>query len=404
MKDFFESESAGITSLTSNNADAISSPATNNAGTNLPQVPDPSFVGPPVLLVKPPENVLHKYSLRGMSSELKKELAEQRFVLSGIALQGQATVIYGQPGAGKTALTLRLLQTAIERGDVNPENLYYLNCDDNAVGLAEKVEFAEMLGFHMLAPGYRDFRIQDFEKLLLELCSSGSASGCIIVVDTLKKATDVMSKQASTRFGMATRQFASMHGTVILLAHVNKNPGPDGKPIYAGTADILEDCDCAYVVHILSDENGSRAVEFQNKKSRGKVVERVGYKYSTSKDQSYLDLLESISPLDEAEADAFKAENDEFAPADTKLIHATTASIASGITSKTALIASVKARTDCSRRQAEKVIDLYTGSDPNQHHWTSSRGARGLMTYELLPAPGNVDPTELDDEEGDHDL
>jgi AAA domain-containing protein len=345
----------------------------------------------------PPAYKLDRYSLRGRSADLKKELQEQRFVLPDIALHGQSTVIYGQPGAGKTLLTLHSLKTAIQKGDVDPHDVFYINCDDNAVGLAEKVEFAEMYGFHMIAPGYLGFRIQDFQSLMSELSRRGGASESILIVDTAKKVVDIQDKGNARRFGIVAREFVSLGGSLILLAHTNKHPGSDGRPIFAGTSDLLEDCDCGHILRIISDDEGYRAVEFENKKHRGLVAERIGFKYCTSKDQSYFDLLASVTPLNESETEELKMANDEFAPADTKLVHAAISCIADGITSKTTLVAEVRTRTGCSRRQAERVIEHYTGSDPNQHHWRFTRGARGLTTYTLLPKAGDV--VDLDDGE-----
>lgn len=54
-------------------------------------------------------NPLDKFSLRGMSAKISKEVLEAFFVLHGIALLGQLTALYAPPNTGKTLFTLYLL-------------------------------------------------------------------------------------------------------------------------------------------------------------------------------------------------------------------------------------------------------------------------------------------------------
>lgn len=338
-----------------------------------------------------PAHGLVPYSLRGLSRQFEAEMLEHRFVLPGIAILGQWTVIYAPPGSGKTLITLRMTIDGIIAGEIHPEDLFYVNADDNHAGLTAKLKLAEMHGFHMLAPGYQKFRVKDFLKLLRDLCTSKRARGTILVLDTLKKFTDLMSKSVSADFGGAIREYVAKGGTLIGLAHVNKKRNSDGKPVYAGTTDIIDDADCAFVLDIIGDEGDVRTVEFENIKSRGMVVKRVAYSYSTSEGQSYSALLDSVTQVDDTTAEGLRAAAAALDEQDIPLIQAAEACIRDGITAKTLLIAEVVDRTKCSRRTAERVIDKYAGPDPTKHHWNFTRGARGLTTYELLPAPDDVE-------------
>jgi hypothetical protein len=343
-----------------------------------------------------PDHGLVAYSLRGMSSKFEAEMLDHRFILGLIAILGQWTVIYAPPNSGKTLLVLWLIIAAIRNGNIQPDDLFYVNADDNHQGLTAKLKLAEKHGFHMLAPGYRDFQAKNFLQLLRDLCASERAHGTIVILGTLKKFTDLMDKRTASEFGSAIREFIAQGGTMIGLAHVNKKRDADGKPVYSGTTDVVDDADCAFVLDVISDEGDLRTVGFENIKSRGQVAKLAVYRYSTAEGQSYTDLLASVEPVEEAEAAALKQAAAEFDEHDFTLIQAVQTSIRGGVTAKTKLIAEVMDSAGASRRKVEQVIEKFTGSDPEKDHWTSTRGARGLTTYELLPEPEIGDIVDLD--------
>ena len=205
------------------------------------EIVEPVPARPPSVAINP----LARYSLRGQADSLERNMVNQVAILGRIALRGQATVLYAAPGTGKTFLTIHLLCDAIERGVLEPEKLFYLNMDDNSNGLITKVRIAELHGFHMLAPGHKNFEAKLFASKLKEMTDGDTAKGVVVILDTLKKFTNLMDKGSSSEFGSLVRNFVMKGGSVIALAHTNKNPGADGKPIHAGTSDIVEDFDCA---------------------------------------------------------------------------------------------------------------------------------------------------------------
>lgn len=54
-----------------------------------------------------------------------------------------------------------------------------------------------------------------------------------------------MDNGKSSDFAKVIRQFSLKGGTVIALSHANKHPGADGRTVYSGTTDIVDDFDCA---------------------------------------------------------------------------------------------------------------------------------------------------------------
>ena len=150
----------------------------------------------------------------------------------------------------------------------------------------------------MLAAGYRDFTVNMFLSIVSDLVKNDQARGVVVILDTLKKFVDLMDKGNASRFTGIIREFIVKGGTLIALAHTNKNPGTNGKQVYGGTTDIIDDFDCAYTLATISKESGEKVVEFENIKRRGNVVDTAAYRYNTDHKLSYAEILLSVSPVD----------------------------------------------------------------------------------------------------------
>jgi len=352
---------------------------------------EPDFEPCPYEIIDPDSDTtvgLKKYSLTGKSAELEAEALEQVSVLESIALLGQWTVIYAKHNTGKTLIVISLLGDSIRKNSIKASDVYYFNMDDTQQGLTEKLKIAEELGFHVLCDGYEGFRVADFTTLIEEARTNNQARGMVLILDTLKKFTDLMDKSSGSRWNKVIRRFITKGGTVIGLAHVNKKPGPDGKPVYAGTTDIIDDADCAYVLDEVSVDDKTKVVQFENKKRRGNVTDKAAYRYSTGKDLTYRELLESVCLVEDSELAVVKQA--EEIKSDAEIIKAVTACINDGVNQKMKLRDAVCGRIGCSKRAALQVIDKYTGTDPADHRWTFTVGERGAKCYRLLDQGGEL--------------
>ncbi len=327
-------------------------------------------------------NPLTKYSLLDMSAELEKQTVAQVRILGEIALMGQSTIIYAAPNTGKTLITLFLLIEGIKQGLIDPSKLYYLNMDDSGAGLLIKLRMAEEYRLHMLAEGYRDFRIAEFLSIIIEMVEMDQARGVIIILDTLKKFVDLMDKSKGSSFGNVIRRFIIKGGTLIALAHTNKNPGRDGKPKFGGTSDIVDDCDCAYTLAPVSNENGTKVVEFNNIKRRGDVAQTAAYSYCCKCGASYNEILLSVTPVDVDLLEPIKQA--EQLRSDAEIINAIAACITSGTITKMKLVDAVSERAGISKKSALNFIEKYTGDDPVLHRWKFAVGKRGAQIFVLL--------------------
>lgn len=337
-------------------------------------------------ILGPTKFSMTEFALNGQSAEMRKQMLDDKYVLGKLAILGQSTVFYASPNAGKTLLTIKMLIEALAKGEINGNDVFYINADDNHKGLTIKLEIAEKYGFNMLAPNHKGFKSEKFLDYLRTLVKEGTSRGRIIILDTLKKFTNLMSKAESSEFGRAAREFVSHGGTIIALAHVNKHKNSEGKSVFQGTSDVPDDADCYYTIEVIQTTNKLKTVRFENQKSRGDVVRQVSFQYSTEQ-LSYNELLASVQTISEAEAIAMREiEESNSALADNKLIiDSITLHINSGTTNKTDLIKAVGNATAISDAKVKKVLDRHAGKRYDRGcRWDFEVGDKNVHTYYLI--------------------
>jgi hypothetical protein len=197
------------------------------------------------------------FSINNEIDNMKLKMLIDVFIIDRIALQGQHTAIYAPPNSGKTLIVMHELVQAIQSNDIDAKNIFYINADDTYRGLIQKTEIANKIGdgFNMLAPDFHGFKNNLLIVMLQDLIKRDECQKKIIVLDTLKKFVDLMDKKLSSQISNVLRSFCSHGGSIISLAHVNKNQNSDGKNVYAGTSDIVDDSDCCFIIDIVSDND-----------------------------------------------------------------------------------------------------------------------------------------------------
>ena len=333
---------------------------------------------------KSSQNPLLQYSLRDDLEKLERNLVAQIQILGQLVLLGQATVIYALAGTGKTLIVLYLIIQAIKDGLIDPSKVFYINMDDNGSGVVEKVRLAAEYGFHLAADGHKGFQAKNFRASMEKMIEEDSAGGVVAVLDTLKKFVDTMSKTESADFARVVRQFVLKGGTVLALSHANKNPGPDGRIVYSGTTDILDDFDCGFTMATVAqqDDSTQKLVEFRNIKRRGNVALSAAYSYALEPKLSYDELLLSVHEVDPLQLVPLKQAAE--IQSDVTVISAIEACISDGINTKMKLADAASKRAGVSNRAALRTIDKYTGNDPGVHRWAFVIQGHGAKVYQLL--------------------
>jgi hypothetical protein len=330
----------------------------------------------------------NKFSLNGDSVAMKAQMLTDTYVLGEIAILGQLTALYAKPGSGKTLLTIYLLIESIKAGNIKAEDVYYINADDNYKGLVHKLELAEKYGFQMIAPGFKDFDTASFGFYLTRLMAKNEARGKVIILDTLKKFTNIMDKKLASDFGKQIRSFVTKGGTVIMLAHTNKNRDADGKVVFSGTSDIVDDVDCAYTLDVNDDKSGSidKVVLFENIKSRGDVAQEAAYKYA-AKVSHYQELLDSVSPVDEGEAQIARERirMDSLINKNEDLIEIIIELIEGGTILKTELINKAIDQSGDSKAKVRQALKEHTGKKYiDGHRWSEYKGEKSAKMYKVI--------------------
>jgi hypothetical protein len=334
---------------------------------------------------------LSAYTANGRSAEMRQQMLDDKYVLDRIAILGQWTTLYAAPNGGKTLLTLWMLIQQVKAGEIDGSKIYYVNADDHYKGQVEKLELLEPHKINVLLPGQNGFDTDKLTQLIGQLTKDKQAMGQVIILDTLKKFTDLMDKTASSDFGKLARTFVGAGGTIIALAHTNKNKDDEGKGVAGGTSDIMDDCDCAFLIEGRGPDghNKYKAI-FYNRKARGDVAQKVAFQYSKLDGCTYEQLLSSVAILGKKEA---KAEDEAH-----KLQQAirddeeTVLAILEALGEKELLtkdiLAHVTEETAISHARAKKALLKWKGEDYAQgHRWTVRSGDKSKKHYTRLANP-----------------
>jgi hypothetical protein len=223
-------------------------------------------------------------------------------------------------------------------------------------------------------------------NILFEMVENDMASGKVLILDTLKKFTDIMDKRATTKFGGGIRQFVSKGGSVIMLAHVNKHNDAEGNVVYSGTSDIVDDADCCYTLQIVEETADDKVIEFTNFKDRGDVTKKALFTYSNVEGIKYGDLLDSIYELDAGESKRIAGQNATRAKLEKNqhIIEEIKTAINGGIAAKTELVTEVRNATGESKKRVIEVLTDHTGTKVKHGQlWTVDTSYKNRHAYQL---------------------
>lgn len=333
----------------------------------------------------PKRNPLRQFSLLGRADEIEAKTTETKPLLGKFILQGQATMIYAEPNTGKTLIILKLCLDAIADGRIAPNDLYYVNADDSSAGLSAKLRLMQDVGAHMLAPGYNGFKTSQLVTMLSRSVEEGTARGTCVIIDTLKKCTDLMDKKGTSEFADICRQYVMAGGAIVALGHTAKNPNADGTPRYQGGTDIREDFDAVYIAQRIATKNGGRdtVVKFVQNKSRADSPEIVVYTYTSEQGTSYEAKLASVQSIDPSELDSWAPEQESVS--DLAVMAVLVRLIKEGnVNGQMALAKAASKECGASQKAVIEVLKQRTGDVPFEHRWNVEKGPRGVRIYRLI--------------------
>jgi hypothetical protein len=202
--------------------------------------------------------------------------------------------------------------------------------------------------------------------------TASDLSGVVFIFDTLKKMADLINKSATKRIMSTLRGLTAKGATVICLAHTNKYPDKNGRPVFEGTGDVRSDAD--NLIYLIPDKHsdGSMTVSVEPDKQRA-ALEKMSFKISPEREVTRLDDYQDIAGRKQAQNQKEK---------DQSVIEKVTVAIRAGKSKQSDIIKDCKAN-GLSERQSRNVLKRYSKGIDKQ--WSETRGhENNSLWYELL--------------------
>lgn len=326
-----------------------------------------------------PKFDLGTFDLTKNPQALKKAITKTSHPMkSKLVAMTELSVVYGPSSSGKTLVTLSDIRSSIQDGIIKGEDVVYVNLDDSAIGLAEKAEILAALNIKMI--------IKFDLGMLYRMIEENVAKNKVIIIDTVKKIANLMYKDHVADLMKHLKSFTHAGGTVILIAHANKNLGPDGIPVLEGVGDLKNDADCVVRVQRHKD-----IVTMTNEKNRSYVELDAIFQTADTKD--YKTLFHSIEQLSGQEAKDLKLQREQecFKENSHKLIENISEMIGTTPVKKTQLVRDLIEDTGLTRKEIVTILELLEGD-----LWDVEKGPSNSKNYSLR---SNSEPDDVEDDD-----
>lgn len=218
-------------------------------------------------ITPPPEfSLAGHFANHTLTTKDAEKMERTKFIFPNLIPQGLITAYPSPPNGGKTAI---FTHAACKLADQGFE-VFYINADASPSQLKSQQEKADEHGFKILAPDAKDAGgVNGLMGKLTELSQTDiNLSKFVLIIDTLKKFVDMLSKNELKNFINLLRKLVAKGATVCLLVHTNKYLATDGKLIYEGTADLRADIDNMIYLYSSLVESGLREVTSAPDKTR----------------------------------------------------------------------------------------------------------------------------------------
>ena len=198
-----------------------------------------------------------------LTKEEIDQFAEPVWLVENLVIKGHLSAFPAPANGGKTLLFMELAR------ELASDNLVvYINMDISGVGSKRHWQQAVEAGISWVTP---DLKGSNINKLMSSLYSSPleDLKNTVIIIDTLKKLTDMIDKRKSKSLYKSLRRLTSKGATVICLCHTNKYKDADGNAIYEGTGDLRSDVDNMIYLEPFHEGTKLRSLSTRPDKVRG---------------------------------------------------------------------------------------------------------------------------------------
>lgn len=304
-----------------------------------------------------------------ITEDILSRIDDARFAYMNLIVQGHLIAICAKANGGKTTIMTHISAEMVKDG----YRVLYINADAGAADIKDYALDAQEAGYELLNPDLTNFTAEMVVQTLKKIAQSNNDySDTVIILDTLKKFSDLMNKAKAKEFNSILRALTAKGVTVIALAHTNKYEGEDGKPIFEGTGDLRNDFDELIYFIPFKNENGSITVTTEADKVRAKIVNCT---FSISPDGEVRLLDRIIDTLAIAKEQKMLNDNKEiidFIAHQTKSLSKSKAEL---------LNLAKEAGIEITRRKLDKLLDLFSLGTALQPQWRAVRAPSNGWRY-----------------------
>jgi predicted CoA-binding protein len=242
-----------------------------------------------------PQNPFKSLLTMKITRSTVDKINDSKFAWLNLIVQGHMIVICAKPNGGKTTV---MVHAAGEMSMAGYE-VYYVNADASAVDIKDYAFHAIDFGYNLINPDLTDGSAEKVVDSLKEMTLlDADYTNSVLILDTLKKFSDMMSKNKGKEFYTVLRTLSAKGMTIICLAHTNKYDDKDGKPVFEGVGDLRSDFDELIYLIPVKNPDGSMTVSTSIDKCRAALKEQ---SFSISKDREVIVLADHIDTLSIAE-------------------------------------------------------------------------------------------------------
>lgn len=240
--------------------------------------------------------------MRITHDEISK-LANAKEIIPGLVVSGHLMIFPAPANAGKTSLFMYLAGLMAQQG----YEVLYINADLAASDAHMHQKAAEENGWTLIIPDARDGdSVEKVIGYLRDIASKHSdLSKIVIIIDTLKKFTDIQNKQQAKEGFMLFRGLTTQNATVIALAHTNKYRDESKNLTFDGVGDVKTDADELIYLESFRNESGRTLITSYPDKMRASLGQK---SFSIQWDQELGPCIEELDELVDVKTMAMRRE------------------------------------------------------------------------------------------------
>jgi len=201
-------------------------------------------------------NPMATFKRYAVTDEYVDTIGKEEFLYPNLVIKRHILVVIAESGSGKT--TLLFFHVAAEIAKQGYTVLYF-DADSPPSDHPRMKNYADEHGFQHLIPDLNEGTSIGTLMADLQEMADGQAdlSNYVLFFDTLKKFTNLMSKESARDFFVLIRKLTKLGATVILPGHANKHRDGEGNLVFEGVGDVKSDCDDMIIFERNKKPDGS---------------------------------------------------------------------------------------------------------------------------------------------------